>query len=67
VEREGGRSSVLHELAPEKDGGARISPLWVSAVGLARAGTGDGWRRSDLAALDLKVGRDSGWKAACLA
>jgi hypothetical protein len=42
------------------------------AAGLAQAGTGEGWRRSDLtapglAAQDLGVGRDSGWKAAGLA
>ena len=33
VEREGERLAVLHELAPEKDGGARISPLPVSEWG----------------------------------
>jgi hypothetical protein len=42
------------------------------AAGLARAGAGEGWKRSDLAAPglaapDLGVGRDSGWKAAGLA
>jgi hypothetical protein len=42
------------------------------AVGFARVGAGEGWMRSDLtapglAAPDLRVGCDSGWKAASLA
>jgi hypothetical protein len=66
VEREGGRPSVLHELTPEKDGGARISPLRISEWGA----TAD--RRSSVLhklvpAPDLGVGRDNGWKVAGLA
>jgi hypothetical protein len=37
------------------------------AIGLARAGVREGWRRSDFAALDLEVGCDNGRKAAGLA
>jgi hypothetical protein len=37
-ERERGRLPVLHELAPVKDGGAQISPLWVLSLRISKWG-----------------------------